>query len=163
MYAIPQLAGSLFPVLIETVDSSCSKLCGWLLGFCLFLSCGMENPAHTLVECRRRVRALQQRKRRLEARMAKSSCVSPRDVDLARLVHTFSQNSRAAAAHFVRGWGRRSKPKAHSDASVEELVEDVVWSCQAGLAETAPMDQVLAARYVLKAARGNYDICSRNG
>jgi|OrbCmetagenome_4_1107370.scaffolds.fasta_scaffold72872_1 hypothetical protein len=151
MYAIPQLAGSLFPVFIETVDSSCSKLCGCLLGFCLFLSCGMENPAHTLVECRRRMRALQQRKRRLEARMAKSGCLSPRDVDLACLVHTFSQNSRAAAAHFVRGWGRRSKPKAHSDASVEELVEDVVWSCQAGLAETAPlMDQVLAARYVLE-------------
>ena len=151
MYAIPQLAGSLFPVFIETVDSSCSKLCGCLLGFCLFLSCGMENPAHTLVECRRRMRALQQRKRRLEARMAKSGCLSPRDVDLACLVHTFSQNSRAAAAHFVRGWGRRSKPKAHSDTSVEELVEDVVWSCQAGLAETAPlMDQVLAARYVLE-------------
>ena len=47
--------------------------------------------------------------------------------------------------------GAAVEAKAHSDASVEELVEDVVWSCQAGLAETAPlMDQVLAARYVLE-------------
>eukprot|EP00435_Cladocopium_sp_Y103_P035033 s121_g9.t1 len=111
----------------------------------------MEDLAHTLVECRRCVRALQQRKRRLEASLAKSSCVPPRDVDLARLVHVFSQNSHAAAAHFLRGWGRRSKPKAHSDASVEELVEDVVWSCQVGLVEAAPLrDQILAARYVLE-------------
>ena len=109
------------------------------------------EPCAYLVECRRRVRALQQRKRRLEARMAKSGCLSPRDVDLACLVHTFSQNSRAAAAHLCAGGGGGRSPKRTVTLGVEELVEDVVWSCQAGLAETAPlMDQVLAARYVLE-------------
>ena len=99
----------------------------------------------------RRIRALQQRKRRCEA----TSALLPSESKLALLVYVLGGKSRPMLVHFLRGIGRRWQRRLQrTDIVMEQLLEDVVWAYRSDPPPETVLslskDQFAAGKYVVE-------------
>ena len=112
----------------------------------LLLTRAMADHRSACAGLTRRIRALQQRKRRCEA----TSALLPSESKLALLVYVLGGKSRPMLVHFLRGIGRRWQRRLqHTD-----ILEDVVWAYRTDPPPETVLslskDQFAAGKYVVE-------------